>query len=282
MKQCIYRLLWLSPMDISMCVLYRCLVSVTLIVVPFATIGAQNTDLYPIYFPGSAYGEPLVDKYCDGTPGLDRQFDADILGDRIWKGMLLNIKQIVYVERNKHAKSQIIENAVDAVSRAVAAQDSIGYASAIRELHRQNSTLWDMYRENLTPEQQAMFDANRARVEAELLERDSVIPSVEQYDKRLEREKQAEVARDISPRYPDVDVEPARRGKVHIVFVVDSLGKVESRNVLIMSSTSKHFTSAVCKAMPGMKFLPAMIGNRKKSQLVQRTVTFADEGRKAF
>jgi len=77
------------------------------------------------------------------------------------------------------------------------------------------------------------------------------------------------------PRYPDILKSAGVEGEVLAQFVVDTTGRVEIPSFKILKQSHELFGAAVRAALPGMRFLPAEVGNKKVRQLVQQPFVFA-------
>jgi periplasmic protein TonB len=88
-------------------------------------------------------------------------------------------------------------------------------------------------------------------------------------------EKQAAVAQQASPRYPDMLRSANVEGEVLAQFVVDTTGKAEMSSFKVIKSSHDLFTNSVRAVLPQMKFYPAEVGGRKVRQLVQMPFQFA-------
>lgn len=88
--------------------------------------------------------------------------------------------------------------------------------------------------------------------------------------------EKAVVARPGNPRpsYPEMLRVAGVSGRVLVQYVVDTLGRVESKSVRILDSTHELFTVAVKDVLPRMRFLPAEVGNRKVRMVVQQPFSF--------
>jgi protein TonB len=76
------------------------------------------------------------------------------------------------------------------------------------------------------------------------------------------------------PKYPDMLRSAGVGGEVMAQFVVDTLGKVDSKTFKVLKSDNELLTSAVKAALSCQKFLPAEAGGRKVKQLVQQPYAF--------
>ena len=77
------------------------------------------------------------------------------------------------------------------------------------------------------------------------------------------------------PRYPDILKSAGVEGDVMAQFVVDTTGRVELGSFKVLKTSHALFESAVRSALPGMRFIPAEVGNKKVRQLVQQPFVFA-------
>jgi TonB family protein len=76
------------------------------------------------------------------------------------------------------------------------------------------------------------------------------------------------------PRYPaDLRAEKVE-GRVVATFVVDTLGRAEVETFKVVSSNRPQFADAVRTALPGMRFTPAAVGERKVRSWVQQVFEF--------
>jgi TonB family protein len=78
-----------------------------------------------------------------------------------------------------------------------------------------------------------------------------------------------------SPRYPDLLRSANVEGEVLVQFVVDTMGRVDVREIKVLKSTHELFTTAVKASLPNMTFAPAEVGHRKVKQLVQMPFQFS-------
>lgn len=88
-------------------------------------------------------------------------------------------------------------------------------------------------------------------------------------------EKPADKLSCPTPGYPDILRSANVAGQVIAQFVVDTEGKAEMGTFKALESDHELFTSAVKRALPGCKFIPAETGGRKVKQLVQLPFAFA-------
>ena len=77
-----------------------------------------------------------------------------------------------------------------------------------------------------------------------------------------------------SPRYPDILKQAGLGGAVLVAFVVDTSGNVDLETVKFFVATHQLFAAAVKAALPDMRFLPAMVNDRKVKQVVRMPIVF--------
>ena len=82
------------------------------------------------------------------------------------------------------------------------------------------------------------------------------------------------IAGTVRPRYPDMLRTTGVEGQVIAQFVVNEQGRADRNTFRVLSSTHPLFTDAVSRAMPQMRFKPAMIRGKPVSQLVQQLFVF--------
>jgi protein TonB len=82
------------------------------------------------------------------------------------------------------------------------------------------------------------------------------------------------VAGTIRPRYPDMLRTTGVEGQVIAQFVVNEQGSADRSTFRVLSSTHPLFSDAVSRALPQMRFKPAMIRGKPVSQLVQQLFVF--------
>lgn len=86
-----------------------------------------------------------------------------------------------------------------------------------------------------------------------------------------------EVVRDptsVGPEYPPAMIELGIEGKTEIQFVVDTTGHADTLSFRVLSATHPEFADAVRRALPGMRFQPAVVSSRRVRQLVQQAFVF--------
>jgi hypothetical protein len=97
---------------------------------------------------------------------------------------------------------------------------------------------------------------------------DSVF-SVLQVDEIVER-----YATSAAPIYPPDLLKIGAEGQVQAIYVVDTLGMVDTTSIQIEQSDDPRFTASVRDAMPLMRFRPARLGGKKVRQLVEQSFRF--------
>ena len=81
-------------------------------------------------------------------------------------------------------------------------------------------------------------------------------------------------ARSPMPRYPQLLKDAGVEGVARLLFVVDTLGRVELGTVEVVETTHPAFAVAVQAVLPRMRFSPARVGERKVRQLVEFPLQF--------
>ncbi len=84
-----------------------------------------------------------------------------------------------------------------------------------------------------------------------------------------------EASNTARPRYPDILKSAGVEGEVLAQFVVDTTGRVEPGSFKVLKASHPLFEAAVRAALPGMRFIPAEVGNKRVRQLVQQPFVFA-------
>jgi TonB family protein len=90
-----------------------------------------------------------------------------------------------------------------------------------------------------------------------------------------------QVTRDPSsggPRYPEALRLRGIEGFVRVRFIVDTTGKADSRSLDVVTSTDTAFLGAVRLALPAMRFVPALLGDRYVRQWVEQDFRFLITG----
>src|SRR6185437_1417977 len=78
-----------------------------------------------------------------------------------------------------------------------------------------------------------------------------------------------------APRYPDVLRKANVEGEVLAQFVVDTNGVADMSTFKVLKSTHDLFTATVEKALPAMRFHPALVGGRPVRQFTQMPFQFS-------
>lgn len=85
------------------------------------------------------------------------------------------------------------------------------------------------------------------------------------------------VARDPSsaaPEYPPYLLAQGVEGFAAVRWVVDSTGEVDTLTFRVVQTSNPDFSAAVRRALPNMRFRPALQGGRRVRQLVEQTFRF--------
>lgn len=77
-----------------------------------------------------------------------------------------------------------------------------------------------------------------------------------------------------APAYPESMLRRRVEGTVIVQYVVDTLGRADTATFRVISATHADFARAVRDVLPLMRFRPAMMANRRVSQLVQQPFAF--------
>lgn len=77
-----------------------------------------------------------------------------------------------------------------------------------------------------------------------------------------------------APAYPEAMLRRRIEGSVIVQYVVDTLGRADTATFRVLSTTHIDFARAVRDVLPLMRFRPAMMANRRVSQLVQQPFAF--------
>jgi TonB family protein len=92
-----------------------------------------------------------------------------------------------------------------------------------------------------------------------------------------ELEVDSAVVRDPSsaaPEYPAQLLQKGVEGSAAVLYVVDTIGVVDTMTYQVMAATHSDFAVAVRRALPAMRFRPALQGGHHVRQLVQQTFRF--------
>lgn len=79
------------------------------------------------------------------------------------------------------------------------------------------------------------------------------------------------------PMYPNAMLAQQMEGVVHVRYVVENSGWVDTSTAQVLSSTHPQFTQAVMVALSRMRFTPATIARQPVSQLVEQEFAFRIE-----
>ena len=82
------------------------------------------------------------------------------------------------------------------------------------------------------------------------------------------------IASTVRPQYPEMLRSSGTEGQVTAQFVVNEKGRADRKTFHVISSTNPLFSDAVSRALPQMRFKPAMIAGKPVSQLVQQQFVF--------
>jgi TonB family protein len=80
------------------------------------------------------------------------------------------------------------------------------------------------------------------------------------------------------PRYPDQAALMAVRGRVRMVFVVDTSGRIDQPTASTIGTTDKQFAKVVRHTLRGFRYVPARIRERPVPQLVEQLYDFGCQG----
>ncbi len=76
------------------------------------------------------------------------------------------------------------------------------------------------------------------------------------------------------PEYPAALRSAGLEGQVVVQFVVSTEGRAEASSIRVVSATNDLFSAAVKRALPKMRFAPALIGRKPVPQFVQQLFVF--------
>jgi hypothetical protein len=79
------------------------------------------------------------------------------------------------------------------------------------------------------------------------------------------------VSRHVMPQLPAILSSRGAQGEAVVSFVIDTLGRVDPRSGLILSSTAWAWSVAICRALPRMRYEPV----RANGVLVRARLTQA-------
>lgn len=119
-----------------------------------------------------------------------------------------------------------------------------------------------------------------ARGEVPLLDSEALnaVPqSMEAEDAYTVLEVDSMVVRDptsAAPEYPEHLRTQGIEGSAFVRYVVDTLGRVDTLTYRVVRTTHPDFAVAVRRALPYMRFRPALHGSRRVRQLVEQNFNF--------
>lgn len=77
-----------------------------------------------------------------------------------------------------------------------------------------------------------------------------------------------------APDYPIAMLQKNIEGHAFVIYIVDTTGMADSTSMRVVRATHEEFAMAVKKALPKMRFRPALLGGQKVQQLVQQNFAF--------
>lgn len=92
-----------------------------------------------------------------------------------------------------------------------------------------------------------------------------------------ELEVDSAVVRDplsAAPHYPSMLLRKGVEGSAAVLYIVDTLGAVDTMSYRVVAATHAEFAVAVRRALPDMRFRPAIQSGHRVRQLVQQTFRF--------
>jgi protein TonB len=78
----------------------------------------------------------------------------------------------------------------------------------------------------------------------------------------------------VGPEYPPELMQAGVQGVVYAQFVVDSVGRADTLDLQVLETAEPQFVAAVKRALPQMKYKPAVFAGRRVNQLVQQAFVF--------
>jgi protein TonB len=78
----------------------------------------------------------------------------------------------------------------------------------------------------------------------------------------------------VAPVYPPTLLKLGIEGVVMARFVVDSTGHVDLASFELLADTDPEFAAAVKRALPDMRYRPAVFGGKRVNQLAEQRFTF--------
>jgi periplasmic protein TonB len=76
------------------------------------------------------------------------------------------------------------------------------------------------------------------------------------------------------PQYPSALRSAGLEGQVVVQFIVNTDGRADAGSIRVVSATNDLFSAAVQRALPKMRFAPALIGRKAVPQFVQQLFVF--------
>jgi periplasmic protein TonB len=76
------------------------------------------------------------------------------------------------------------------------------------------------------------------------------------------------------PEYPAALRSAGQEGQVVVQFIVNTDGRADAGSIRVVSATNDLFSAAVERALPKMRFAPALIGRKAVPQFVQQLFVF--------
>jgi TonB family protein len=77
-----------------------------------------------------------------------------------------------------------------------------------------------------------------------------------------------------APEYPAHLLHSGVQGRAEVRYVVDTLGSVDTLSYRVLRASHVDFAVSVRRALPNMRFRPAMQGGRRVRQLIEQTFSF--------
>lgn len=104
----------------------------------------------------------------------------------------------------------------------------------------------------------------------------SVPPSIARhaYDVHEVERPATALSGNVGPEYPSALRAAGVEGEVVIQFVVSTEGRAENNSIRVVSATNELFSASVKRAVPKMRFAPALIGRKPVPQFVQQLFVF--------
>ncbi|MBV6521717.1 MAG: hypothetical protein MNPFHGCM_01861 [Gemmatimonadaceae bacterium] len=77
-----------------------------------------------------------------------------------------------------------------------------------------------------------------------------------------------------APPYPESMLRRRIEGTVVVQYVVDTTGRADTASFRVLFASHKDFAQSVRATLPGMRFRPAVMANKRVKQLVQQPFAF--------